>query len=89
MALRCTHPVSSLKTGHREHELADTKKDFPLRSCLGVGCGAESEKGEMILKVLEGNLILSITQQESWEFISAFVLVIEEFSSKDLILAGE
>lgn len=43
----------------------------------------------MILKVLEGNLILSITQQESWEFISASVLIMAEFSSKDLILAGE
>lgn len=43
----------------------------------------------MILKALEGNLTLSTTQQESWGFILALVVVMAELSSKDLILAGE
>lgn len=55
--------------------------------------GQRVAKREMILKVLAGepfkNPILSITQQESWEFIFVPVLIMAESSSEDLILAGE
>lgn len=55
--------------------------------------GQRVAKRETILKVLAGepfkNPILSITQQESWEFIFVPVLIMAESSSEDLILAGE